>query len=235
MSVLSSEDWPDAWGTNFAFPLDIDRLKSDRISLTHFIPRIHAAPFVQAFSVPNGLPYFPDDLSTLPRFLSWLKYYFGSDENVLFAITDLATSQFAGVIGIIKTSPSYLTAEVGPVMIFPSFRRTHVSTHAIGLVFSYCLELPPQGLGLRRLQWTTDSVENDASTRVAERMGMKKEGVMRCAYIITSRTAVYQGRSPREHDPVRGGSTDSVLLAICYDDWEEGVRDRVRSQMARKN
>jgi hypothetical protein len=94
MSVISPEDWPGAWGTNFVFPLDIDRLKGDRVSLTHFVPRIHTTPFVQSLSAPNDLPYFADDLSTLPHFLGWLKYYFGNDANVLFAIIDLASERW---------------------------------------------------------------------------------------------------------------------------------------------
>lgn len=174
-----------------------------------------------------------DDLSTMPSFLVWLIHWFTPDENVLFAVTDLITGQFAGVTGMIKASSWYLTAEFGPAIIFPAFRGTHVFTHSVGLIFSYCLELPPHGLGIRRLQWTTDSSNNDISRRAAERMGAKKEGTMRWAYYITSKTVVDEGHLPRENDPNRGGSSDSILLAICCDDWEQGGRERVRTEMAR--
>jgi RimJ/RimL family protein N-acetyltransferase len=234
MSELSPHDWPDSWGTNFVFPLNFDCLKSDRVALIPFMPRIHAPLLIQAIeAAPDCLPFFVDDLSTMPRLLSWLKHYFTHDENVLFAIIDLKTGQFAGIMGIIKASAWYLTAEIGPGIIIPAFRGTYVLTHTVGLVFSYCLELPPLGLGLRRLQWSTDSSNNDLSIRVGLRMGAKKEGIMRWAYYVTSKTVVDKGHPPRENDPNRGGSTDSTLLAICCDDWEQGGRDRVRAQIAR--
>jgi RimJ/RimL family protein N-acetyltransferase len=234
LSDTSPDNWPDTWGRNFVFPLDYDRLKSDRIALTPFIPRIHAPLFIKTMqAAPDCLPYFIDDLSTMPAFLAWLKYYFTHDEGVLFAIMDLESGQFAGILAITKASPWYLTCEFGPCIISPAFRGTHAFTHGIGLIFNYCLELPPLGLGLRRVQWTTDSVHNDKSVDAALRMGAKKEGVMRWAYHITSKTVIDKGHPPRENDPNRGGSTDSTLLAICCDDWEQGGRERVRAEMTR--
>lgn len=234
LSTSSPENWPDSWGTNFVYPLDFNRLKSDRVALTLFIPRIHAPLFIKTIEAsPDCLPYFVDDLSTMPTFLAWLQYYFTHDENVLFAVMDLITGHFAGILAITKMSSWYLTCEVGPGTIFPAFRGTHVFTHAIGLIFRYCLELPPAGLGLRRVQWTSDSSYNDKTVRAALRMGARKEGVMRWAYHITSKTVIDKGHPPRENDPNRGGSTDSVLLAICCDDWEQGGRERVRTEMAR--
>jgi RimJ/RimL family protein N-acetyltransferase len=234
MSELSPHDWPDSWGTNFVFPLDFSRLKSDCVALTPFIPRIYAPLFMkETQATPNCLPYFVDDLSTMPRFLTWLQHYFTHDENVLFAVTDLVTGRFAGVAGIIKASAWYLTTEIGPGIIFPAFRGTHVTTHTAGILFGYCLELPPHGLGLRRVQWTTDSSNNHLSSGAAERMGAKKEGIMRWAYYVTSQNVKDKGHPPRENDPNCGGSTDSDLFAMCCDDWEQGGRERVRAEMER--
>lgn len=234
MTTSSPQDWPDSWGTSFVFPLDFSRLKNDYVALTPFIPRIHAPLFIQAIqAAPDCLPYFVDDLFTMSRFLAWLQYYFTHDENVLFAVTDLVTGQFAGIGGILKASPWYLTAELGPGIILPEFRGTHVLTHIVGILLNYLLDLPPYGLGLRRVQWTTDSSNNNISRRAAERMGLKKEGTMRWAYYITSKNMIDKGHTPRDNDPNRGGSTDSDLLAICCDDWERGGREKVHAEMVR--
>lgn len=234
LSDLSPEDWPDSFGSNFVFPLDYNRLKSDCVALTHFVPRIHAPLFIKTVEAnPDCLPYFMDDMHSMPALLAWLKYYFTHDENVLFAVMDLVTGQFAGILAISHASSWYLTCEVGPGTIFPAFRKTHVFTHGIGLIFNYCLELPPLGLGFRRVQWTSDSSYNDKTVRAALRMGAKLEGLMRQYYYVTNKAAIHQGHPARENDPRRGGSADSFLLSMCSNDWEEGGRERVRAEMER--
>ena len=58
-------------------------------------------------------------------------------------------------------------------------RGRGVATRALRLLSDWALS--PDGLGLARVQLTTD-VDNPASQRVAERAGFEREGVLR-AYV----------------------------------------------------
>lgn len=56
-------------------------------------------------------------------------------------------------------------------------------THSAGLIMHRVLDMPDQGgLGLRRCQWLTTSL-NEKSQKAAARLGFKFEGVLR-AYIV---------------------------------------------------
>lgn len=103
--------------------------------------------------------------------------------------------EFAGTVSIINASADDLTAEPGWIVIFPPYQvsvqhvqfarqvltpqRTHVLTHAAGAVIHHILDSPEQGgLGLRRCQWFTTSL-NLASQNAALRLGFTLEGVIR--------------------------------------------------------
>ena len=85
------------------------------------------------------------------------------------------------MIALINTSQHNLSTEIGWVVIFPQFQRTHVTTNAVGLLLHYCLDAPSpspgpdaigigiSGLGLRRVQWQADE-RNVPSIRAATRL-----------------------------------------------------------------
>jgi len=140
----------------------------------------------------------------------------------------------AGIAGLLNASPMNLSAEIGFIVTFPRYQRTHLTSNMIGLLLQYCLELPPHGgLGLRRVQWQT-SAQNEASVKAALRMGFQHEGVKRWDRVIPA--SIWKPntieRLPREGDP---RSTDfgrhTVLLGLCWDDWEDGTREKVRELM----
>ncbi|GAW01310.1 gnat family [Lentinula edodes] len=114
----------------------------------------------------------------------------------------------------------------------------------------------PGGLGLRRVQWSAN-VHNHGSIGLARKMGFRVEGVRRWARVLDSdkgeggngeggagngeggagngEAGAGNGEGgagngikrrkgdPREECPGR----DTVGLAICWDEWEEGGRERV--------
>ncbi|KAF7421154.1 hypothetical protein PC9H_011674 [Pleurotus ostreatus] len=137
----------------------------------------------------------------------------------------------AGVIGYLGMSTMRRSVELGPVIVLPEYQRTHVSTHAIGAAMRYILEVPAQGgLGWRRVQWTANT-SNAASVRSAERMGMKVEAAaMRWSFCLQEEKEGIV--VPAE----RGGGKGrhSTLLAVCWDDWENGVRDHLERNEAPK-
>jgi RimJ/RimL family protein N-acetyltransferase len=222
------------YNINFAFSLPQATLESPRVKLTPFIPSLHAEPFFAIASAhPDLSRYLPFTFPDLSKFLFFIEAYFRSDPtSILFAVIektrpnpeqDLVQS-LAGIVGLYRCSPQNLSTEIGPVIILPAFQRTFVSSNAIGIVLRYCLDLPTgsnPGLGFRRVQWTANP-NNAASIRAAERMGMRLEGTMRWTWVMgegkEGKEVVGRGEGP---------GRDSVILAVCWDDWEGGVREHV--------
>lgn len=140
----------------------------------------------------------------------------------------------AGIIGLLDASPENLSAELGFVVAFPKYQRTHLTTNMIGLLLQYCLELPENGgLGLRRVQWQANA-QNAASIKAALRLGFLHEGVKRWERIVlaseTKQNTVE--KLPREGDPRRADpGRHTAVLGLCWDDWEDGTREKVRELM----
>jgi RimJ/RimL family protein N-acetyltransferase len=150
---------------------------------------------------------------------------------------------FAGTIGLLNTSVEHLSTEFGFVVIFPAFQRTHVTSNAIGLLMRYTLDLPNEGgLGLRRVVWQANA-PNNASVRAAERMGFRKEALMRWDRVLeggwekgkvgNDRAMPNRGAEGGDGEKQEMGR-DTVTLSHCWDDWEEGGRDKVKSVMERR-
>ncbi|EGN99555.1 hypothetical protein SERLA73DRAFT_179637 [Serpula lacrymans var. lacrymans S7.3] len=220
------------YDVNFCFP--VHDLENDRVRLTPFVPSLYAESFVAA-----SLPY-PELFKYVPfgPFASAKELVNDFIEPrihhnptfILFAVISKASSpgdndgkdELAGIIGLLNTSTKYL-----------QFQRTHVTSNAVGLLMFYALDLPSEsGLGLRRLQWQANEL-NAASIRVAEKMGFKKEAVIRWDRAVPrGRGKVSNGQEIREGDPLTGMlGRNTVVLAICWDDWlteREKVNDRVQ-------
>ena len=240
---------PTPYDINFAFPVHTETLESPRVRLTPFIPRVHGEAYWDAVKPASKelFRYFGIEFTSLKESLAYIeKRYRQNPEFVLFAIIDKSrkprgsepgepdegeTESLAGVIGLPRASPAQLTAEIGFLIVFPAFQRTHVATHAVGLLLRYCLNLPsasPPGLGMRRVQWVSYP-QNTASLRLAEKMGFKKEGVNRWMWADGGE----DGNKPRRGDPKEDTKGwDSVILAVCWDDWEEGVRETVQTRIS---
>ncbi|KAG7440101.1 uncharacterized protein BT62DRAFT_938298 [Guyanagaster necrorhizus] len=158
----------------------------------------------------------------------------------LFAVYDTTKSgesAYAGVIGYLNSSAEDLVAEIGFVIIAPTFHKTHVTSNAVGLLMKYALDVPGEGgLGLRRVVWQANAA-NTASVRTAKRMGFQQEGILRWHRAWrTSKARGGNGISVRKGDPKEDGfplGRDTAILSICWDDWEGGVRAHVEATMAR--
>jgi RimJ/RimL family protein N-acetyltransferase len=232
-SFLSTlQDSP--YDINFALPLPAT-LETERVKLIPFIPSQHAERF---FDRSNGHDLFrrtPVSATTLDELLGFVEEWMRADPaHVLLLIIDKTKADpadhdlggsMAGIIGLVHSSKLNLSTEIGPVVILPPFQRTHVCTNAVGIMMRYCLELPGDGgLGFRRVQWAAN-VTNLASVKVAERMGFLHEGTMRWVMVLSEGK---EGNKSREGDHlITRPGRDSILLAVCWDDWEGGVREHV--------
>ena len=161
--------------------------------------------------------------------------------SFLFAIIDKTRNPsvpgidgaLAGVLGYCHSEPMNLTTEIGFIYILPPFQRAKIASTAVALMLQYALEPPERGgLGLRRVQWQANS-RNTASRRMAERMGFRFEGFLRWQRIFHQgkrRGKCGNGKDlPENNSDGEDLGRDTVILAICWDDWQQGSRDHVIS------
>lgn len=165
-------------------------------------------------------------------------------EWMMFAVIDKTRpasaeddeGELAGIICYLNTSMTHLSTEIGAVVILPPYHRTHVTTNAAGLMLQFALRgVQDGGLGLRRVQWQASTM-NGASIRVAERLGFQREAVLRWHFVFpqgAKNNKVGNGRplppGSREGDLGR----DTVVLSMCWDDWEQGAREKAEEAMSR--
>lgn len=147
-----------------------------------------------------------------------------------------AEGELAGMVSYMAASEVHLSAEVGYIIILPPYQRTHVTTHAIGLLLHYALDSPEEGgLGLRRMQWLADP-PNKASLNAAQRMGFHLEGILRWNKIVhnaDSRGKVHNERKRPPYGEQKDGGRDTAYLSLCWDDWLDGKREIVDRLLAR--
>ncbi|KAG1747249.1 uncharacterized protein EDB91DRAFT_1264992 [Suillus paluster] len=229
---------PVPYDINVAFPLDSTQLETLRLRLTPFIPSIHAEKYHAAISDPTHFyRYYPFPGMEEPG--SYLLFMDGfvrqNPYSILFAIIDRTTTdpenpewggKLAGTIALLDYSPTNLSVEIGVL---------HIATHAVGALLKYCFSMPcpsqsESGLGLRRVHWYAHP-DNDASLRLAARMGLKHEGTMIWVRVLPVGKTL--GKTPRKNDLLEGPRRDTAILAISWEDWEGGAREIVTTQMAR--
>lgn len=240
---------PDPYDINFVFPIHVESLETERVKLVPFVPRVHAQAYWDAATRDDPTHalwrYYPTLWRTLPDFLAWLESNVRRNPaNTYFAVLDKTkpSAEFgnggslAGVFGLFHCSDAHQTAEIAWIAVLPAFQRTHVASNAVGVLLKHCLELEtasPPGLGLRRVQWSCHT-RNVQSARIAERMGFKREGMFRFQYVLQEELAK-DGEKPSEDRkwPEKYGR-NTLVLAVCWDDWEGGIRDLVQKSIDRK-
>ncbi|KDQ50255.1 hypothetical protein JAAARDRAFT_42251 [Jaapia argillacea MUCL 33604] len=248
LEVIEPTYGADPYDVNFLYPLP-PVLETALVKLTPFIPRVHAQRYLtQTSTNPDLFRHFALQHSTLDEFLPRVESFIRRDPGmIVFAIVDKTKPSdvegeegaFAGTTGLIKTSSENLTTEIGPVVTFPAFRRTHVTTQASALLLRWVLDLPsasPPGLGFRRVQWTAHP-DNVGSRRLAEKLGMNFEGRMRWTFVFQENEdgeMVREGKKVRRGDPLeKREGRDNVMYAVCWDDWENGSRELVMELLNR--
>ncbi|KAJ7503360.1 hypothetical protein B0H11DRAFT_581998 [Mycena galericulata] len=150
-----------------------------------------------------------------------------------FAVTDRKSGELAGLMSL-GCDPAQATLDVKlmGIKIFPKFRGTQVFTHGCYLLLSYSLDPENEGgLGLVRVGWRTPP-ENIQSQKAAEKVGLTREGIMRC-YEVSPNLGP---DSPYPEALVPDGSgrmtEDAVVYSMTCHDWlAGGRRDRLRKML----
>ncbi|TCD60891.1 hypothetical protein EIP91_009368 [Steccherinum ochraceum] len=220
----------EVYDVNFCFP--VRELESDKVKLTPLIPSLHTQAYWAGTKDHPGM-YIHLPMAPFPSaaaFTDLINTRVQSDpSNIVFAVLDKTRADLplAGLVGLLGTSPADLSTELGWLVTLPAFQRTHTTTHAVGLLLAYCLDLPEEGgLGLRRVQYRTH-VLNGASIRVAERFGFGFEMVQKATRAVEGKPKGEEGGWDVQ------GSLVTRMYALCWDDWEGGGRERLRALLAR--
>ena len=116
-----------------------------------------------------------------------------------FAVTDDATGAVLGSTSFHDILPGVKRAEIGYTWYAARCQRTHVNTTCKLLMLTHAFE----ALGCNVVGWRTDNF-NFASQRAIERLGAKKDGVIR-------------GNALRRDGTVR----DTVMYSLTAGEWPE--------------
>ncbi len=131
--------------------------------------------------------------------------------RLAFAVLDAASGQVLGTTSYHDIVPSIDRAEIGYTWYRRSVQRTHVNTTCKLLLLTHAFET----LGCAVVGFRTDNF-NHASQAAIERLGAKKDGVIR-------------------HHAVRRDGTvrDTVMYSIVRGEWPE-VKAQLRYLLARR-
>ncbi|HSI53290.1 MAG TPA: GNAT family protein [Ramlibacter sp.] len=125
----------------------------------------------------------------------------GRDEGHMlpFVVRDIASGQVIGTSRYHDIVPSIERLEIGYTWYGQSWQRSHVNTTCKLLLMTHAFET----LGARLVGWRTDNY-NFASQRAIERLGARKDGVL------------------RHHAPRRDGTVrDTVMYSMTAGEWPE--------------
>ena len=119
--------------------------------------------------------------------------------RMAFAVVDEATGKVLGCTSYHDIVPALKRVEIGYTWYAQSVQRTHVNTTCKLTLLTHAFET----LGAAVVGWRTDNY-NFASQRAIERLGAKKDGVI------------------RHHAPRRDGTVrDTVLYSMLAGEWPE--------------
>ena len=119
--------------------------------------------------------------------------------RLAFAVVDEASGKVIGCTSYHDIVPALKRVEIGYTWYAQSVQRTHVNTTCKLTLLTHAFET----LGAAVVGWRTDNY-NFASQRAIERLGAKKDGVI------------------RHHAPRRDGTVrDTVLYSMLAGEWPE--------------
>ncbi|OQE87871.1 hypothetical protein PENNAL_c0018G00236 [Penicillium nalgiovense] len=235
------------------FPFHVGDTSNERVKLTPFNPEQHCETFFRiSSSHPEIYTHFPllpptsaTELKSLFHSNSTTHILsFSNPESFAFAIIDKTRppsaedpeGELAGTVSFIRTSAANLCTEIGFIVILPPYQRTHVATNAVGLALRLAFESAENGgLGLRRVHWSASTM-NLASSRLAQRMGFEKVGVIPWHMRFVKgkiNGKVGNGRElPPGSDP-EDLWRDTLSLTLAWDRWENSAREMAAKAIER--
>jgi len=152
------------------------------------------------------------DMNTEEDMRGWVRDILSRAEkgtDLPLVVIHLASGRVAGATRYLNILPKDRGLEVGGTWYGLDFQRTPVNTECKYLLLKYAFET----LGCIRVQLKTD-LHNERSQKAIERIGAKKEGVLRNHMILPN-----------------GRVRDSVFFSILDTEWGE-VKKRLEAMMS---
>jgi RimJ/RimL family protein N-acetyltransferase len=136
---------------------------------------------------------------------------FAEGHRLAFAVLDAASGDVIGSSSYHDIVPAVERLEIGYTWYARSRQRTHVNASAKLLLMTHAFET----LGAKLVGWRTDNF-NFASQRAIERLGARKDGVL------------------RHHGLRRDGTVrDTVMYSMTAGEWPE-AKAELQSRLARQ-
>ncbi|WP_380053510.1 GNAT family N-acetyltransferase [Falsihalocynthiibacter sp. SS001] len=150
----------------------------ERLNAARHADEIHRANAVD-HAIWDYLPYGP--FESAGAYQAWVDNVASGTDPYFYAIRNLETGLFCGVLSYLRIAPESGSIEVGHVNFAPELQRTRAATEAFYLMMKWAFEA-----GYRRFEWKCDD-NNAGSRRAAERLGLSYEGVFRQATVVKGR------------------------------------------------
>jgi N-acetyltransferase len=152
------------------------------------------------------------DLTTETEMRAWVQDILSrqaAGTDLPFAVVHLPSGRIAGATRYMEMRPQHRGLEIGGTWYGVEFQRTAVNTECKYLLLKYAFET----LECVRVQFKADA-RNERSIRAIERLGAKREGVLRNHYVLKD-----------------GKLRDSVYFSILDTEWPD-VKGRLESKLA---
>jgi RimJ/RimL family protein N-acetyltransferase len=153
------------------------------------------------------------DMNTETDIRNWVSDIIGRSQrgaDLPFAVIHLESGRVAGATRYLNIMPNDRGLEIGGTWYGTDFQRTVVNTECKYLLMTHAFET----LGAIRVQLKTDS-RNERSQKAIERIGAKKEGVLRNHMILPD-----------------GYFRHSVFYSVLDTEWPD-VKKNLESMMER--
>lgn len=152
---------------------------------------------------PEIFEYMLNKIESKEQLEQWLNagiYQMNVAKTALaFVVENTDTKEIMGTTRIYGVDQTNYSCEIGSTFYGKQYQRTHVNTTCKYLLLKYCFEQ----IGMIRVQFKTDEL-NLSSQRAIERIGGKKEGILRNERIRSN-----------------GSARNAVVYSIIESEWSE--------------
>jgi RimJ/RimL family protein N-acetyltransferase len=176
--------------------LESERLRLEPLSQAHLAGLLAAAADGELWNL--RITSVPEPQDTAAYIETALKQY-EQGNRLAYAVIDKSSGKVLGTSSYHDIVPAVERLEIGYTWYASSVQRSHVNTTAKLMLMTHAFET----LGAKLVGWRTDNF-NFASQRAIERLGAKRDGVL------------------RHHALRRDGTVrDTVMYSLTAGEWPE--------------
>lgn len=187
--------------------LQDDRVRLEPLSMRHLDGLLAAAADGALWNLRYTSVPEPDDTA---GYIERAMKHQAEGHRLPFAVIDIPSGEVIGCTSYHDIVPAVERLEIGWTWYARRTQRTHVNTCAKFLLLTHAFDT----LGAKLVGWRTDNY-NFASQRAIERLGARRDGVL------------------RHHHPRRDGTVrDTIMYSLTVGEWPE-VKAHLQWQLTR--